>query len=228
MSFTDAQLERIRPLWDEMLAHPFLLQTRDGEIPRETFANWMQQDYLFVEAAIPFMAALLPKAPKAHWEPLAGVIQALQKELRLFEERGKAVDVDLRAAPASFTCDAYIQFLMATAYQRPYVEGYTVLYAAEKAYHDSWKVVQAGLDASSPWQPFVENWAGDEFAAYVSYLEGELNALAEGTGPAERARMAELFERTTKYEIAFWEMAMTGGGWPGTTTAPVRPAGEAG
>jgi thiaminase/transcriptional activator TenA len=89
-------------------------------------------------------------------------------------------------------------------------------------------VVQAGLDASSPWQPFVENWAGDEFAAYVSYLEGELNALAEGTGPAERARMAELFERTTKYEIAFWEMAMTGGGWPGTTTAPVRPAGEAG
>ncbi|NIP80988.1 MAG: hypothetical protein GWM90_17940 [Gemmatimonadetes bacterium] len=216
MRFTEAQLQRIRPLWDAMLAHPFLIRTRDGEIPDGTFANWMQQDYLFVEAAIPFMAALLPKAPHAHWEPLAGVIQALQKELRLFEERAAAVGVDLRAAPASFTCHAYIQFLMATAYQRPYAEAYTVLYAAEKAYHDSWKVVQEGLDPASPWHPFVENWAGDDFAAYVAYLEGELDRLAEQVGEAERERMAELFETTTKYEIAFWEMAVKGGGWPGT------------
>lgn len=227
MPFTDTQLQRVRPLWDEMLSHPFLLRTRDGEIPRETFTNWMQQDYLFVEAAIPFMAALLPRAPKEHWEPLAGVIQALQKELRLFEERGAAVGVDLRAAPPSFTCDAYVQFLMATAYRHSYAEAYTVLYAAEKAYHDSWKVVQSGLDESSPWHPFVENWAGEEFAGYVKYLEGELNRLAEDAGAGQRARMAELFERTTKYEIAFWEMALTGGGWPGTTTEPVHAAGAA-
>jgi thiaminase/transcriptional activator TenA len=216
MPFTDDQLERIRPLWDVMLSHRFLTRTRDGEIADETFANWMQQDYLFVEAAIPFMASLMAKAPPAHREALAGAIQALVKELRLFEERGAAVGVDLRAAPPSFTCDAYIQFLMATGYQRSYAEGYTVLFAAEKAYHDSWKVVQAGLGEDSPWHPFVENWAGDEFAAYVAYLEGELNGLADAAGEAERARMAELFERTTRYEIAFWEMAVEGGGWPGT------------
>lgn len=217
MPFTDQQLDRLAPLWDEMLSHPFLIQTRDGEIPDQVFATWMQQDYLFVEAAIPFMAALMPKGPKEHWEPLGGVIQALQKELRLFEERGQEVGVDLRAAPPSFTCHAYIQFLMATAYQRSYAEAYTVLYAAEKAYHDSWKVVQAGLDPESPWQPFVENWAGDEFAGYVDYLEGELNALAGKAGPTELEGMAELFETTTRYEIAFWEMALTGGGWPGAS-----------
>ena len=215
MSFTSQQLSRIRPLWDEMLEHPFLIRTRDGEIPDEVFANWMQQDYLFVEAAIPFMAALMPKGPREHWEPLGGVIQALQKELRLFEERGKEVGVDLRGAPPSFTCHAYIQFLMATAYQCSYAEGYTVLYAAEKAYHDSWKVVQAGLDESSPWYPFVENWAGDEFASYVDYLAGELDALAGKAGADELEGMAELFETTVRYEIAFWEMALTGGGWPG-------------
>ncbi|MDX1675499.1 MAG: hypothetical protein R3314_11950 [Longimicrobiales bacterium] len=215
MSFTAQQLDRIRPLWDAMLDHPFLIQTRDGEIPDEIFANWMQQDYLFVEAAIPFIGAMIPRGPKAHWAPHADVIKALTTELELFEERAAAVGVDLRGAPPSFPCHAYIQFLMATAYQRSYAEAYTVLYAAEKAYHDSWKVVQAGIDPESPWQPFVENWAGDEFAAYVDYLEGELNALAEKVGPTELDGMAELFETTTKYEIAFWEMAMTGGGWPG-------------
>ncbi len=216
MSFCQAQLTRCKPLWDRMLEHRFLRDTRDGTIPDERFAVWMRQDYLFVEAAIPFIAALIPRAPRRHWEPLAGVITALEKELKLFEERAQAVGVDLRGAPPAFANHAYIQFLMATAARASYAEAYTVLYAAEKAYHDSWKVVQAGIARDSKWYPFVENWAGDAFAGYVAYLEGELDALAAEAGEVERTRMAEYFELTTKYEIAFWEMAATGEGWPGT------------
>ncbi len=215
VSFCATQLARIRPLWERMLAHPFLRDTRDGTIPDERFAVWMRQDYLFVEAAIPFIAALIAKAPREHWEPLAGVITALEKELKLFQERAEAVGVSLRGAPPSFTNHAYIQFLMATAHRGSYAEGYTVLYTAEKAYHDSWKVVQAGIDRSSKWYPFVENWAGESFAQYVAYLEQQLDLLAAQAGPAERASMAEYFELTTKYEIAFWEMAATGEEWPG-------------
>jgi thiaminase/transcriptional activator TenA len=213
--FCDEQLTRLKPLWDRMLGHRFLLDTRDGTMSDERIAVWMQQDYLFVEAAIPFIAALIPRAPRAHWAPLAGVITALEKELQLFEERAAAVGVTLKGTPAAFPNHAYIQFLLATAYRAGYAEAYTVLYAAEKAYHDSWKVVQAGLDRGSKWYPFVENWAGEAFAQYVAYLEGELNGLAERAAAEERARMAEYFELTTKYEIAFWEMAATGERWPG-------------
>jgi len=217
VSFCRQQLTRIKPLWDTMLDHRFLLETRDGTMPDERFAVWMRQDYLFVEAAIPFIAALIPRGPRHHWEPLAGVITALEKELALFEERAAAVGVDLRGAPASFSNHAYIQFLLATAYRASYAEAYTVLYVAEKAYHDSWKVVQAGIDRASKWYPFVENWAGDAFAQYVGYLEGELDELATEVGDTERTRMADYFELTTKYEIAFWEMAATGEDWPGVT-----------
>jgi len=215
MGFCAEQLDHLRPLWSRMLEHPFLLRTRDGTLPDHLFATWMRQDYLFVEAAIPFIAALMPKAPPEHWGPLAGVLQALEKELKLFEERATVVGVELRGAPAAFTCHAYIQFLMTSAYRGSYAEGYTVLYAAEKAYHDSWRVVKEGLDPSSPWHPFVENWGGEAFGGYVAYLEGELDRLAEGAGPEERGRMGELFRLTTLYEIAFWEMALTGDGWPG-------------
>jgi thiaminase len=215
MDFCEEQLARVRPLWERMLAHRFLRETRDGTVARETFANWMRQDYLFVEAAIPFLAALIPKAPAEDWESLSGVIGALQKELKLFEERAAAVGVTLRGTPPSFVNHAYIQFLLATAYRASYAEAYTVLYAAEKAYHDSWRVVQKGIDRGSPWYPFVENWAGEAFAQYVAFLETRLDALAASAGAGERARMAELFELATRYEIAFWEMAASGEGWPG-------------
>ena len=65
------------------------------------------------------------------------------------------------------------------------------------------------------WLPFVENWAGDAFAGYVAYLENELDKLAAAASAEERHRMADLFELTVRYEIAFWELAMTGMGWPG-------------
>ena len=219
MSFTDSQLDRVRPLWDRMLAHPFLLETRDGTIDDATFATWMRQDYLFVEAAIPFISGLLTKAPAEHREALAGFLPALQTELELFEERASDADVDLRGAPPSFTCHAYVQFLLATAYRASYAEGFTVLYVAEKAYHESWKVVHEGIDPDSRWMPFVENWASDEFGGWVAWLEETLNELATGAGPTELERMAELFELTTKYEVAFWEMAATGEGWPGLESA---------
>lgn len=215
MSFCKEQLARLKPLWDRMLSHRFLIEMRDGKMSDERFAVWMRQDYLFVEAAIPFIAALIPRAPRRHWEPLAGVIAALEKELKLFEERAAAAGVNLRGAPPSFTNHAYIQFLLATAYRASYAEAYTVLYTAEKAYHDSWLVVKRGMDKDSKWYPFVENWAGDAFAQYVACLEGELDGLAQEAAPAERERMAGYFELTTKYEIAFWEMAATSEGWPG-------------
>jgi len=215
MSFCETQQARIAPLWDRMLNHPFLLQTRDGTVPHDTFASWMRQDYLFVEAAIPFLAALIPKGPASHWEPMTQAIGALIRELRLFEERADAVGVEIRGSQPSFTTHAYIQFLLATAQNASYEEAYTVLYAAEKAYHDSWKMVRDGLDRSSPWWPFVENWAGRQFAAYVAYLEVELDKLASEAGPDRLHRMVEAFETTVRYEVAFWEMAMTGEGWPG-------------
>lgn len=214
MGFAADQLQRLRPLWEQMLAHRFLIQTRDGTIAPATFATWMRQDYLFVEAAIPFLSAMLPRAPRAHWGPLTEVVAMLQKELVLFQERAAAVGVSLRDVEPAFVNHAYVQFLMATAYQASYAEVYTVLYAAEKCYHDSWTVVKQGLDTTSPWYPFVENWAGEGFAQYVAYLEAELDGLAALAGPAERARMATLFELTVKYEIAFWEMAATGEQWP--------------
>jgi thiaminase len=217
MSFIAEQDTRFAPLWDRICGHPFLLETRDGTIPDEVFATWLRQDYLFVEAAIPFIGALIPRAPTEHWGPLSGVISALEKELKLFEERAARVGVELRGAPPSFTCHAYVQFLLATAGTRSYAEGFTVLYAAERAYHESWLVVKEGISADSPWVPFVENWAGEEFAGYVGFLAGELEGLAREAGPAERSRMGELYRLALLYEVAFWEMAYGAEGWPGVT-----------
>ena len=219
MSFTAEQRKRLAPLWERMLVHPFLLETRAGTIADDTFARWMRQDYLFVEQGVHFLAALLARAPRRHRDALADAVDALRNELTLFEEQAAKVDVDIAGARPTFITHAYMQFLTATAATASYAEAYSVLYVAERAYHDSWRVVRDGIAADSKWLPFVDNWASDAFGQYVSYLERELDALAAAAGPTERARMAELFDVTTRYEIAFWEMALGGESWPGLEQA---------
>ena len=213
--FSADERERLADLWERMLAHPFLLETRAGTIEDETFARWMRQDYLFVEQGVHFLAALLARAPKPHRDALADAVDALRNELVLFEHQARRVGVDIAGTHPAFVTHAYTQLLTATAYVASYAEAYTILYVAERAYHDSWRVVRDGIAENSRWLPFVDNWAGHAFGNYVAYLERELDELAAAASPEERARMAELFELTTRYEIAFWEMAITGETWPG-------------
>jgi thiaminase/transcriptional activator TenA len=209
-------LERHDGLWNRMLEHPFLLEARDGEIDDETFHTWLRQDYVFVEAAIPFVGQLISRAPDRELRRALGEIPpALENELDLFEERAETLGVSVDDIEPGLTNHAYVQFLQAAAYREPFAAAFTVYWAAEKAYHESWKVVQPGIGDDHPWAPFVDNWAGEEFGQLVTFLEGQTEALADSASDAEFDRMAQMFEMTVKYEIAFWEMAYRGPRWPG-------------
>lgn len=226
MTFTDDLLDRVEPLWTRMLEHPFLIETRDGRLEPDVFARWLRQDYLFVRAAVPFLGTLLSKAPPGDRRLHADAIVALGEELELFRERAAALGVGLDGVEPGLVNHGYVQFLLATGHGGSYPEAFAVLYGAEKAYHESWRVVDEGLPADSPWRPFVENWAGDDFAGYVGALEARLDELGADAGPTAAESMAGLFEYTVRWEIAFWEMAHRGAGWPGLAdpSPPASPA----
>ncbi len=213
---TDRLIARHQDLWDRMLEHPFLLETRDGDIPDETFHTWLRQDYIFVEAAIPFVGQLISRAPSRQLRRALGEIPAaLDQELDLFEERAETLGVSIDDVDPGLTNHGYVQFLQATAYRESFPAAFTVYWAAEKAYHESWKIVHAGLDDDHAWWPFVDNWASEEFGQLVTFLEDQTNTLADRASDAEFERMAGVFELTVKYEIAFWQMAWEGPAWPG-------------
>jgi len=199
-----------------MLGHALLRQMRNGTIDDEIFVRWMRQDYLFVQSAIPFLAALIPRGPASHWQPLARAIGALEREVRLFEEQARSLGVELKDSKPSRTVHAFNQFLLETAQQSSYEEAYAGLYAAHRATHESFKFVKSGLSPDSPVKPFVKNWAGREFGFYLEYLGRELERLASEAAPEMLAGMAATFERVIRHEIAFFEAALSGEEWPST------------
>jgi thiaminase len=213
-AFHEEVLHQAEPIWRAMRAHPFLAETAAGTISRDVFARWMQQDYLFVREAVPFLAILLARAPATLRRPLGEALAALHRELEVFERLAREHHVALEGIRMLPTCHAYVHFLLATAYGRSFPEAFTVLYAAEKAYLDAWSWVKQQQRATSPWQAFIENWTSSTFCEYVEWLGHTLDGLAYGVPDSLRAAMRELFLTTAQYELRFWDMAWRGEQWP--------------
>lgn len=212
--FHEHLLDRASSIWNAMLGHRFLAKIADGTIPPETFKAWMKQDYLFVREATPFLSILMAKAPIAQRKPLTDALGALHQELNLFEQMAAECGVSFEASEMTPTCHAYVQFLMATAYGRPFEEGFTVLYGVEKAYLDSWKWVRDHLKGKSPWQAFIDHWTSDAFQRYVEWLANTLDGLVIGKSDKELMAIEDLFVITARYEYLFWEMAASKETWP--------------
>lgn len=205
--FHDQLLTENQDLWRAILGHPFLQETASGRISDHTFKTWMQQDYLFVREAIPFVAILLAKAPESMRSQFIQILAGLDQELALFQKNAADKKVNLKKVDAAPTCHAYLQFLMATAYNGSFVEGFTVLYAAEKVYLDSWMEVKKKLKGKSPWKSFIDNWTSEGFQQYVGWLAGTLDQLVKDFPSHALRSLHELFQTTARYEYLFWDMA---------------------
>jgi thiaminase len=214
MSFHEECLVRAESIWNAMLRHRFLKETAEGLIGDAVFGNWMQQDYLFVEEGVRFIAVLCSRAPLSIARPLTSAIPALQAELELFESMASQKKISFQNLKTTPTCHAYVQFMLATAHSASFEEGFALLYGAEKAYFDSWLWVRQNLTHESPWLPFIERWSSDAFREWVSWIEVTLDGLADHSSPSLKEKMIEVFLLTGQYELRFWDMAFQGESWP--------------
>ncbi|MCX2726318.1 hypothetical protein OO015_02275 [Thermomicrobium sp. 4228-Ro] len=161
----DELLQEAQPLWQAMTHHPFVRELATGQLSRERFDFWVQQDYLFVQAGIRFVAFLIARAPDEELRRgLLDAAVAFRNELALFEDyaRTNALPLDVEPTPV---CLGYASFLLATAATGSLAEALTVLWGGEKAYYDAWSTVRATLGLAEPYARWIENWTSPQFAA---------------------------------------------------------------
>ncbi len=111
-------------------------------------------------------------------------------------------------------CLGYTAYLLEAA-RDGLLEGLVALYAAERAYLDTWTAVRASSTPGSRYHAWIENWTSQEFRAFVGELAAQLDELAGAPPPALAARLQTRFARVARFELAFWEMALKGWDWPG-------------
>jgi thiaminase len=212
-AFTDQLVEANRDLWAAMAGHPFVLGVAQGTLPDSALQAWVQQDRVFVVEERRVVAAL-----RAHGLPsrlddlLADLDRSLVLEADAFTqtaaEHGFAPEVEPWPV-----CLGYTSYLRCAAYDGA-LEGLSALYAAERAYRDTWTAVAERSPADSAYHAWIQNWSGEAFRAFVSALGRDLDELAGAPSPALAQRLGMIFSRAARFELAFWEMCWSGQAWP--------------
>jgi thiaminase len=213
VAFTDRLVEANRDLWAAMAGHPFVLGLAEGTLPDGALQAWVQQDRVFVVEERRVVAAL-----RAHGLPsrlddlLADLDRSLVVEAEAFAQAAAEHGVAPDAEPWP-VCLGYVSYLRCAAFDGV-LEGLTALYAAERAYLDTWTAVAERSPADSAYHAWVQNWSGQPFRAFVTALGRDLDQLAAAPSPALAQRLGVIFSRAARFELAFWEMCWSGQAWP--------------
>ena len=213
-AFTDHLVEANRDLWAAMADHPFVLGLAEGTLPGSALQAWVQQDRIFVVQERRVLAALRAHGlPSRLDELLADLDRSLVLEADAFTRTAAEHGFALEVEPWP-VCLGYISYLLCAAFDGV-LEGLTALYAAERAYLDTWTAVAELSPADSPYHAWIRNWSGEGFRAFVAALGRGLDELARTPSPALTGRLGVIFTGAARFELAFWEMCWSGQAWPG-------------
>lgn len=216
--FTAVLWETITPVYQQILAHPFLAGLSSGDLGREEFAGYVVQDAHYLSSYARALALLGARAPDraatAMFATHAAGAVAVEEELHAGLLRDLGLTDRVASEPAGPTTAAYTSYLLATAHGGSFAEG---LFAVLPCYWIYWEVGKDLVLRSSPdplYARWIDTYAGEEFAGIVAAVLELAERVGPALPPAEHAAVARHFLTAARYEWMFWDAAWRREIWP--------------
>ncbi|MGH2618667.1 MAG: thiaminase II [Thermomicrobiales bacterium] len=219
MTVSDDLRHLARPLWDAQLAHPFVRGIGDGTLPVATFGLWLRQDYLFLIDYARVLGYAAARAPDL--ETMRGFAAVMHETLhtemdlhRSYAGEFGITATDLVREKLLPTTQAYVDFLLRTAAAADFAEVVAAILPCMWGYSELGRALaEQGLPADERYARWITTYAADEFATLAAWCRAALDAAADCLSPATRRRVEAAFIASSRYELAFWEMAWRGEHW---------------
>jgi thiaminase/transcriptional activator TenA len=211
--------EAADPIWAAQHAHPFVQGIGEGTLDPDTFGFWLRQDWLYlIDYSRLFAAGVLRAPDLATMTAFAGLLHGIMvTEMGLHRSyvAGFGItEADLERETKAPTTQGYTDFLLRTATAGNYAELLGALLPCLWGYNEiGLRLAERGMPDDARYRAWIEMYASDEFTRLATW--GRELTDAACTGLPERAlrRVEEAFITSSRYELAFWEMAWTGEQW---------------
>ena len=207
------------PIWRAQHDHPLVRGIGDGTLDPAVFAVWLRQDYRFlVEYARVFAFAAARAPDLVTMRRLATLLtETLETEMDLHRAYVAEFDVteaDLLAEPMLPTTRAYTDFLVRHAATSDFAVLLAALLPCMWGYSELGQTLAAAGPSPEPrYARWVELYAGQDFAALAAWCRDLLDHHAHGAAPAVKRQLEDAFLTSSRYELAFWDMAWSGESW---------------
>ena len=217
--FTDELRAAADSVWRAQHEHPFVRGLGDGTLAIDRFRLFVRQDYLFLVEYARLLALGAARAPDlATMTTFAELTQAiLGTEMDLHRSYAQELGVaapDLEGERMTPTTRAYTDFLVRTAATGDFAELVAALLPCMWGYHEvACELAAQGPSPEPRYARWVDLYVSDEFAALADWCRALTDRLAAGAPPDVLDRMRAAFVTSSRYELAFWQMAWSGEEW---------------
>lgn len=200
-------------VWQAQHAHPFVRGIGDGSLPIERFAFWVRQDYLFLVEFCRLFALGAARAPDLETMIRMSDLLHATATTEMDLHRGYAAEFGIaRAAlesePMAPTTRGYTDFLLRTAAVGDYLELVAALLPCMWGFNEvGLRLAERGRPADPRYAKWIDMYASPEFGELSAWCRGLLDRLGAGAPEPMLARAEAAFVTSSRYELAFWEMA---------------------
>lgn len=205
--FTQQLWQNTLPVFEKIIAHPFLQELKQGNLPPEKFIFYLQQDALYLPDFARALAIAAAKAP-TNQEFLTCIEfakGAMAAELDFHQKFLTQHNAQLITKKAQ-ACKDYTHFLLATAHHCSYAEILAALLPCFWIYHavGAKLIKESSEHAYSEW---IKVYAGDNFQQQVEMMLMMVNRAADEANVEIKAKMAALYQQGVEFEYLFWDDA---------------------
>jgi thiaminase/transcriptional activator TenA len=213
VSLSDDLRAQAADVWEAQHRHPFVTGIGDGTLPPDVFRFWVRQDYVFLVEYGRALALAAARAPDlSTMRRFAGLAhETLGTEMDL--HRSFCADLgitpeQLEAEPMAATTRAYTDFLVRTAAHGDFAEAAAALLPCMWGFSEvGRRLAERPRPADPRFAAWIDLYASDDFAELAGWCRGVVDRAGEDLGARGRAAMARAFVASSRYELAFWEMA---------------------
>ncbi|WP_376790508.1 TenA family protein [Thermoflexus sp.] len=186
--------------------HPFVQGIASGDLPRERFVFYVEQDAFFLEAFARAYALGLAKAPdRETMDAFRELLQGVFEELRLHKGYAARWGANLHPEPAPVT-QAYTDFLLRVAALEPVGHLVAAMTPCMRLYADLGTFLRPQANPVSPYREWVETYSSADFEALARQLEMLLDRL-----PGDEKAQHTLYRAALRFELMFFEAAWRAG-----------------
>ncbi len=213
--FTDQAHAATLASWMASKHHPFITQLCAGTLPLETFRYYLIQDHYYLQefGKIHDLAGDQSTDPRVAKRLHAGAEHLRQGEIavrKTFFDRLHITAAEVAATPVAPTGYAYTSHLyraLTTVGPAGAVAGLLPCY---------WLYAEIGQElaqAGSPvpiYQDWLDTYDADDYTGMMTDQLALANYVAT---PANTATLLDIFEKSSWYELNFWQMALDHETW---------------
>lgn len=218
-SLTAELWAEIAPLFDAIVAHPFLRGLAAGDLPEETFRTYVVQDALYLQTFAKALSTLGGKAPTTDDTEFFGTraarVVSVERNLHhdLLARLGLGPD-DVARAELSPTGLAYTSFIAGRVHGSFFANGLASVLPCFWIYREVAAQLAREGSPNPMYQRWISSYESPEFQSGVDQVLVLADRVGTQLQGPDLDAVRVTFRIASRYEWMFWDAAFRMEAWP--------------